>query len=293
MALVHKYKPDKQLSCISVYVTPNNKYVVSCGGEGNFRITRLDTGEVVHVIKLHVDWWGGRCICVTSDIKYIVSSCLYEPKIAITCLKTGKVVHEIKGHTHRVTSVSVTSDNKYVITSLWDKTVRITRLDTGELVHVIKGHTDWVRSVYVNSDNKYVVSGAEDKTVRITCLKTGKLIHAIRGFTTFVQSIRVTHDNKYVIFFLDNGTLQITRLDDGKLFKKIRLSTKILSIDLSQNQHNIVAGCSDGTIHVLMTPTYMLRRQWAQFLLWKCKFELFQTYPGLTRYIGTILLLFC
>ena len=161
------------------------------------------------------------------------------------------------------------------------------------LVHKYKPHTDWVRSVCVTSDNKYVVSGSNDNTVRITRLDTGELVRVIRGHTDWVRSVCVTLDNKFVVSGSYDGTVQITRLDNGQLLNKYQLDTAILSTYVSSNQHNIVTGCANGVIHVLITPTYMLKLQWAQLFLWKREFQLFKDYPGLIRYIGTILLLFC
>ena len=161
------------------------------------------------------------------------------------------------------------------------------------LVHKYKPHTDWVMSVCVTSDNKYVVSGSLDKTVQITRLDTGEYVHVIKGHTNRVRSVCVTSDNKYVVSGSDDRTVRITLLDNGQLLKKIQLNSEVFSIQVSANQQFIAAGCCDGTIHVFMTPTYMLKRQWSQVLLWQKEFQLFRQYPGLIRYIGTILLLFC
>ena len=162
-----------------------------------------------------------------------------------------------------------------------------------DLVHKYKPHTDWVRSVCVTSDNKYVVSGSGDNTVRISLFGTGELVRVIKGHTKYVTSVCVTPDNKYVVSGSDDNAVRITRLDNGQLVKKFQLHRGVLSTYISPNQHNIVAGCKDGSIHVFGTPTYILKRQWGQVFLCKRQFQLFRQYPGLIRYIGTILLLFC
>ena len=203
------------------------------------------------------------------------------------------LVEKYKPHTDCVYSVCVTSDNKYVVSASDDRTVQITRLDTGKLVRVIEVHMDIITSVCVTSDNKYVVSGSWDTTIRITRLDTGELVRVIKGHTGRVSSVCVTSDNKYVVSGSWDKTIRITRLDNGQLVKKFQLHRGVLSTYISPNQHNIVAGCKDGSIHVFWTPTYMLKRQWGQLFLWKRQFQLFKDYPGLIRYIGTILLLFC
>ena len=130
-------------------------------------------------------------------------------------------------------------------------------------------------------------------TIRITRLDTGNLVRVIKGHTDYVRSVCVTSDNKYVVSGSDDRNVQITRLDNGQLLKKYQLHSLVLSTCISSNQHKIVAGCVNITINVLITPMYMLKRQWGQLFLWKRQFQLFKDYPGLIRYIGTILLSFC
>ena len=91
------------------------------------------------------------------------------------------LVYTYQGHTQKVCSVCVTSNNKYLVSGSFDNTVRITRLDTGELVRVIKGHTDHGASVSVTSDNSYVITSLWDKTVRITRLDTGPTFDSYIG----------------------------------------------------------------------------------------------------------------
>ena len=111
------------------------------------------------------------------------------------------LVHKYKPHTHFISSVCVTADNKYVVSGSLDKTVRITRLDTGKLVHVIKGNTNWVSSVCVTSDNKYVVSFSSDKTVGITCLDTGELVREIKVFNSTTISNNYSFMPKFISIF--------------------------------------------------------------------------------------------
>ena len=70
MDLVYTYQEHTPKVC-SVCVTSNNKYTVSGSWDKTVKITRLDTGKLVHVIKGHTDWV--ESVCVTSDNKYVVS----------------------------------------------------------------------------------------------------------------------------------------------------------------------------------------------------------------------------
>ena len=71
--------------------------------------------------------------------------------------KTQEAV--LQGHTDCVTSVAITSDNKYIVSGGRDKTVRIWNLQDKTQEAVLQGHTGSIISVAITSDNKYIVSG--------------------------------------------------------------------------------------------------------------------------------------
>ena len=65
----------------------------------------------------------------------------------------------LEGHTETLTSLALTSDDKYIISGSEDKTVRIWNRSEKRQEAVLKGHTDYVLTVAVTSDNKYIISG--------------------------------------------------------------------------------------------------------------------------------------
>ena len=66
----------------------------------------------------------------------------------------------LEGHTCTVTSIVITSDNKYIISGSSDCTIRIWNLLEKRQETVLKGHTSGVTSIAITSDNKYIISGS-------------------------------------------------------------------------------------------------------------------------------------
>ena len=73
----------------------------------------------------------------------------------------------LQGHNKKVSSVAITSDNKYIVSGGEDNTVRIWNLKDRTQEAVLEGHSDSVISLAITSDSKYIVSCGNDKTVRI------------------------------------------------------------------------------------------------------------------------------
>ena len=82
----------------------------------------------------------------------------------------------LQGHTSPVHSITLTSDNKYLVSGSGslnltlstgtDNTVRIWSLKQKKEIAALEGHYDVVSSVAVTSDNKYIVSGSFDTILR-------------------------------------------------------------------------------------------------------------------------------
>ncbi len=74
---------------------------------------------------------------------------------------------QLNGHSDRISSVAISSDNKYIISGSYDETVIVWDRESGEVKKKLKEHLGCVYSVVISSDNKYIVSGSNDKTIRV------------------------------------------------------------------------------------------------------------------------------
>ena len=107
----------------------------------------------------------------------------------------------LEGHTSHVSSVAITSDNKYIVSGGHDNTVRIWSLQDKTQEAVLKGHSHNVKCVAITSDNKYVVSGGDDNTVRIWNLQDKTQEAVLKGHTNNLRCVSITSDNKYVFWW--------------------------------------------------------------------------------------------
>ena len=77
-----------------------------------------------------------------------------------------------RGHGHKkITCISITSDNKYIISGSNDKTVRIWNFQN-KRHNYFRGHNKEVTSIALISSDKYIVSGSSYSTIRVWNLKS-------------------------------------------------------------------------------------------------------------------------
>src|SRR5207302_183775 len=101
----------------------------------------------------------------------------------------------------KVISVSVTNDNKYIVSGTFDNTIGVWDLTEKKLLHRFEhAHFDEITSVVVTSDNKFIVSGSNDKTIGLWDIAGKKLLHRFeQAHFDEITSVAVTNDNKYIV----------------------------------------------------------------------------------------------
>lgn len=106
-----------------------------------------------------------------------------------------------------ITSLSISSDRKKIVTGSLDRLVRVYNLITNEqdeesteikLIETFEGHEDSVYSVTFDSSDGTVISGSLDKTIRKWSLEGGpsKCLQVIPTHRDFVLSVAVTQQQQ-------------------------------------------------------------------------------------------------
>ena len=72
---------------------------------------------------------------------------------------TGNIVNTLKGHQKSVSSVVISPNEKYIISSSQDKSIKIWKLNNGKLVQTLEGHKTGINCVNISPDGKYIISG--------------------------------------------------------------------------------------------------------------------------------------
>ncbi|KAL8566603.1 hypothetical protein ACOMHN_054825 [Nucella lapillus] len=79
-------------------------------------------------------------------------------------------------HSREVKAVSMSKDNRYLVSASADGTVKAWDMGSERHIHTFNGHTDEVWCCTISSDNEIVVSGSRDRTIRLWKLKDGSPI---------------------------------------------------------------------------------------------------------------------
>jgi WD40 repeat protein len=78
-----------------------------------------------------------------------------------------KVQHKMLGHLDEVRSLSLSPDDRFIVSGSFDRTLGVWDVGAGQMMRVLEGSTNWFYSVAWLRDGTYMVSWTEDKTVRV------------------------------------------------------------------------------------------------------------------------------
>jgi WD40 repeat protein len=184
-------KHNGMVRCISF--TANNR-ILATGGDDR-KILFWDLIERQVIFSLSLDDTAAHSLSFTSDGEKLVTGSYRKIKIWRVCPQPGKkswdieIINTLTGHTHIVTALVISHDNKKIISASKDKTIKIWNLETGELVHTLKGHKDSIQTLAFSPDGQIIASGSADKTIKLWHLESGDLLGTFSGHGNTVTAV--------------------------------------------------------------------------------------------------------
>ena len=113
------------------------------------------------------------------------------------------------GHTDCVNSVTVSNDDRWIVSGSDDNSVHVWDASTGVELMELKGHTNYVFSVAVSSDSKWIVSGSLDNSVRVWDVSTGLELEKLKGHTGYVISVAFSNDGRQIVSGSSDGSVRV------------------------------------------------------------------------------------
>jgi len=252
----------------SINKSPDGRYIVSVGIEGEFKIWEAATGEEIQTFKLEkYNRAYATSARFSSDGKYILTHA--DGNVIKVDWKTGKIIQFIESYGFSTSVHFSPIDNFVIMFDSWSS-VKLINLKTaeelfsfpvetmgswdfnfspneeyfatadekgrvilwstadGQKVHTLKGHKSFVNSAEFSKDGKYLVTASRDKTIKIWNVSTGKKIRTLNGCSDFNFSATLSSDNRYVLTTCKNSSM-LLNVSNGAVLKTFAGQTTYFS----------------------------------------------------------------
>lgn len=178
--------------------TPSGQQLLtSWSNSGLIRVWDVATGEQLRTVEtgmkrvrlfaLTPD--AKQLIVVASDSKYSWHSPMGEETCRVWDFESGEKLREFTIQTASTESISITADDKTLVTGSANGVIHVLNLETGQEFETLIGHRHSVEGLALNSDGTLLASGSTDQTIRLWDAKTWKSLRVLKGHNRSVTSI--------------------------------------------------------------------------------------------------------
>ncbi|KAJ3108088.1 Transcription initiation factor TFIID subunit 5 [Phlyctochytrium planicorne] len=163
----------------------------------------------------------------------------------------GSISKRLVGHSGPVYGMSVSSDNKFLVSASEDKTVRLWSLDTFMNVAVYKGHNYPVWDVDFSAEGSYFATCSHDRTARLWSTDTINPLRIFVGHNSDVDTVRFHPNCNYIATGSSDGHARLWEIQKGNCVRLlIGHNSPITTLAFSPDGKTLATGAEDGSLRV-------------------------------------------
>jgi len=166
--------------------------------------------------------------------------------------KPAEKIAEMPGHGLEITSISLSSDGLYALTSSEDCTLRYWDLNKKACIHTLRRHEGRVRSCALSPDGKWAISSAASGVPLIAWdVSTGRVTRELVDVDEWdsIYTVSILPDNQRFIFGGRDKDIQVWDIQKMQIVKVLRgHKNDVYSIAVSKDGSRAISGSGDKTI---------------------------------------------
>ncbi len=225
-------------------LSPDGQYV-ALAGEATIFLFSVETEKIIKTVDTKAVISGFRFL--NDNSHFIVNHLEY--KAALWSVKTGKVVQKFALGEHFINTLTVTADDKFMITGGEDGNVKFWSLETGMSIKTFDTNYRPVQSVAISADSQYVAAGCTESSIFLWNVATGVLVRTLTGHQRYIEAIAFPAHGQYLASASTDKTVKLWSLATGKLIKTFVGHTHaIRSLAWSADDKYVITGDEYGLI---------------------------------------------
>eukprot|EP01010_Urceolus_cornutus_P002030 NODE_261_length_1896_cov_312.192204_g211_i0.p1 GENE.NODE_261_length_1896_cov_312.192204_g211_i0~~NODE_261_length_1896_cov_312.192204_g211_i0.p1 ORF type:complete len:537 (-),score=136.45 NODE_261_length_1896_cov_312.192204_g211_i0:200-1810(-) len=155
-----------------------------------------------------------KCICISHNEKFYVSSSAKDAIIIMYDLKSGREILYFDGHEDTIIGAHFSSDGKHLATASRDNTLILWDTVIGKQIFVFE-HERIVICCCFSWDGKYIVSGCQDKVCRVWSTKKGKELRAFKEHEGIITAVSYAPNGDTIVSASSDRSLMVWSSSTG------------------------------------------------------------------------------
>lgn len=123
----------------------------------------------------------------------------------------------ISGHTDRVTSITLSHNGQFFVTTSLDKSVRTWDLMQGTAIRNFSPHSERIICSLMTHDDLFVITGSADSSAKVVSLENGRIVRSFQDHTGPVCALAITSGSEFLI--TGNSSSSVNRFAKNWYFR--------------------------------------------------------------------------
>eukprot|EP01129_Flabellula_baltica_P011895 TRINITY_DN5286_c0_g1_i1.p1 TRINITY_DN5286_c0_g1~~TRINITY_DN5286_c0_g1_i1.p1 ORF type:complete len:1465 (-),score=299.18 TRINITY_DN5286_c0_g1_i1:13-4407(-) len=174
----------------SIRFSSDDRYILTSSEDRLVVLAEASTMSIKFQHSAHKD--GSTCAIFDSTDKKIISGS-HDNMICVHDIEFETKVATLIGHTGTVFSLCITEDDKFIISSSFDRTVKVWEVTESENA---VGHEARILGIRFSPDGRFVATGSRDKTIKIWDTESYEEINHLKGHFNNVFCVAWSPDSQ-------------------------------------------------------------------------------------------------
>jgi WD40 repeat protein len=231
--------------------------LAALGEDGNVRLWRVATGELLKTIPLADQPKWVYCLAYSPDGKWLAvgegftKAKIYTGKVELLDAIAGLEVRALTVHHWGVNGVAFSRDGHWLVSGNHDKKVRVLEFPAGTEVRDFEGQSKPVYGVAISPDAQMIASGSWDATVALWDRASGKRLRLLTGHTGGIWSVDFSPDGRHLASASADGSVRIWNVSTGESSHTLSgHAGAVMSVAFSPDGKVLASGGTDDTVRL-------------------------------------------
>lgn len=245
---------------LSLDISYDDKYIVASSKDNTLSVWMkdLDVGKFICIAKGKGHTHHVECVAWPKSSTDYVISCSKDLSVKCWILPQMIEKEEVvdlsvkwtqKAHDKSINVISVSPNDKLLVSASQDKTAKLWKMKSGKSVGELRGHKRGIWCAVFSPVDQCIATGSVDGTIKLWALSTLICVKTFEGHTNSVLRVYFFNKGMQLVSSGSEGLLKVWSIRDDECVATVEgHDDKVWALAVSKTEDIVVSGGSDSCI---------------------------------------------